>query len=121
MLFLSEENPLEIKEKAEDMEETNHETEEPEADGNEGDRTQDPEEGPGEGEESMDTGAAEHDKDTASHAEEHSEEEEEKEEKAEKAEEEDRASTDGGEESGANPSDQGLQPQVLWDMELFLY
>nr|XP_048276589.1 midasin isoform X1 [Myodes glareolus] len=105
-----EENPLEIKEKTEDMEETNHETEEPEADGNEGDRTQDPEEGPGDSEESMDTGAAEHDKDTASHAEEHSEEEEE-EEKEEKAEEEDRASTDGGEESGANPADQGLQPQ----------
>ncbi|KAK7809871.1 hypothetical protein U0070_007727 [Myodes glareolus] len=100
----------EAEEKTEDMEETNHETEEPEADGNEGDRTQDPEEGPGDSEESMDTGAAEHDKDTASHAEEHSEEEEE-EEKEEKAEEEDRASTDGGEESGANPADQGLQPQ----------
>ncbi|CAO2580328.1 MDN1 [Lemmus lemmus] len=98
-----EENPLEIKEKAEDMEETNHETEEPEASGNEGDSPHEPEEGPGEGEEDTDTGADEHDRDAASHAEEHSEEEE--------AEEEDRAATDGGEESGANPADQGLQPQ----------
>ncbi|XP_038203307.1 midasin isoform X3 [Arvicola amphibius] len=102
-----EENPLEIKEKAEDMEETNHETEEPEADGNEGDSPQEPEERPGGGEENMDTGVDERDRDAASSAEEHEEEEKEE----EKAEEEDRAATDGGEESGASPADQGLQPQ----------
>ncbi|XP_038203306.1 midasin isoform X2 [Arvicola amphibius] len=103
----AEENPLEIKEKAEDMEETNHETEEPEADGNEGDSPQEPEERPGGGEENMDTGVDERDRDAASSAEEHEEEEKEE----EKAEEEDRAATDGGEESGASPADQGLQPQ----------
>ncbi|XP_028728584.1 LOW QUALITY PROTEIN: midasin [Peromyscus leucopus] len=108
-----EENPLEIKGKTEDMEETmkedmeDRETEEPEVDPSEGDSPCEPEEGPGEGEENMDTGADDQDKDTANHAEEHSEEEEAREEE----EDDDRAATDGGGESGASPADQGLQPQ----------
>ncbi|XP_059110058.1 midasin [Peromyscus eremicus] len=100
-----EENPLEIKGKTEDMEETDGETEEPEADPSEGDSPHEPEEGPGEGEENMDTGADDQDKDTANHAEEHSEEEEEEDN------DNDRAATDEGGESGASPADQGLQPQ----------
>ncbi|XP_042126882.1 midasin [Peromyscus maniculatus bairdii] len=104
-----EENPLEIKGKTEDMEETDRETEEPEADPSEGDSPREPEEGPGEGEENMDTGADDQDKDTANHAEEHSEEEEAVAEEEE--DEDDRAATDRGGESGASPADQGLQPQ----------
>ncbi|XP_052570916.1 midasin [Peromyscus californicus insignis] len=108
-----EENPLEIKGKTEGMEETDGETEEPEADPSEGDSPHEPEEGPGEGEENMDTGADDQDKDTANHAEEHSEEEEEEEEEDDDDDDDDddRAATDGGGESGASPADQGLQPQ----------
>lgn len=102
---------MEIKGKTEDMEETDRETEEPEADPSEGDSPREPEEGPGEGEENMDTGADDQDKDTANHAEEHSEEEEAA---AEEEEDDDRTATDRGGESGASPADQGLQPQVLW-------
>ncbi|CAH6790218.1 midasin [Phodopus roborovskii] len=103
-----EENPLEIKEKAEDTEQTDGETDEPKTDQNEGDSPHEPEEGPGEGEDNMDTGAADQDKETANHAEEHSEQEEEKEAEEE---EEDRVATDRDPESGASPADQGLQPQ----------
>ncbi|XP_036035518.1 midasin [Onychomys torridus] len=102
-----EENPLEIKGKTEDVEETDRETEEAEADPHEGDSPHEPEEGPGEDEESMDTGADDQDKDTANHADEHSGEEE----AAEEEEDDHRAATDGGGESGASPADQGLQPQ----------
>ncbi|XP_038966893.1 midasin isoform X1 [Rattus norvegicus] len=105
-----EENPLEIKEKTVDMEEIDREVEEPDAAQSEGERPPAPDEGPGEGEESMDTGADDQDKDTASHAEEQ-EEEEEGEEGEEEEEEEDRAATDGSGESGVSPVDKDLQPQ----------
>ncbi|KAL1775570.1 midasin isoform X1 [Sigmodon hispidus] len=104
-----EENPLEIKEKAEGMEEAELETEE--ANHNEGDSPHEPEEGPGEGEENMDTGASDQDRDTPNHAEEDSKEEE----VAEEEEEEDRAATDGDREGDASPADQGLQPQKEGD------
>lgn len=100
-----EENPLEIKENTADIEETDHEIEEPEADQNEGDSPHEPEKGTREGEENMDTGADDQDKESASHAEEHSEEEEVEEE------EEDRPTSDGGGENGASPAHQNLQPQ----------
>ncbi|XP_040596448.1 midasin isoform X2 [Mesocricetus auratus] len=106
-----EENPLEIKEKAEDMEETDHETDEPKADENEGDSHHEPEEGPREGDKDMDTGADDQDKETANHAEEHSGEEKKEAEAEEEEEEEDRVATDECPESGASPADQGLQPQ----------
>lgn len=62
-----EENPLEIKEKTVDMEETDREVEEPEAAQSEGESPPVPDEGPREGEERMDTGADDQDKDTARH------------------------------------------------------
>ncbi|XP_060039925.1 midasin-like, partial [Erinaceus europaeus] len=108
-----EENPLEIKEKSMDTEETGckaeEENKETEADQSEGQGQHEPEEGLGEDdkvevEEEMDTGADNHDKDAAEHPEENSEEEQ------QSLEDRDKEASEENEENGVSV-DQGLQPQ----------